>query len=53
MTDLGTAKYEIPEKRQEDEEKVSVTSYEPLGVAVAICPWNCASRPYADAAVSC
>ncbi|KAM6478063.1 Aldehyde/histidinol dehydrogenase [Trichoderma sp. SZMC 28011] len=37
------SKYELPEKRQEDEEKVSVTSYEPLGVAAAICPWNCAS----------
>ncbi|EHK23003.1 uncharacterized protein TRIVIDRAFT_180162 [Trichoderma virens Gv29-8] len=34
------SKYEIPEKRQEDDEKVSVTSYEPLGVVAAICPWN-------------
>ncbi|KAL7916735.1 Aldehyde/histidinol dehydrogenase [Trichoderma velutinum] len=34
------SKYEIPEKRQEDEEKVSVTSYEPLGIVAAICPWN-------------
>lgn len=52
MADLETAKYEIPEKRQEDEEKVSVTSYEPLGVAVAICPWNCACLSCANSAVT-
>ncbi|KAK1255590.1 hypothetical protein MKX07_007849 [Trichoderma sp. CBMAI-0711] len=34
------AKYEIPEKRQEDETKYTIVRYEPLGVVAAICPWN-------------
>ncbi|KAF2770265.1 aldehyde dehydrogenase [Teratosphaeria nubilosa] len=31
---------EIPEERIEDDDKVLVTSYTPLGVVGAICPWN-------------
>lgn len=42
--DSPTAKYEIPEKRHEDDEKHTITTYEPLGVVVAICPWNCSSH---------
>ena len=33
-------KLEIPEERVEDDEKVLVTRYTPLGVVGAICPWN-------------
>jgi len=31
---------EIPEERIEDNEKVVVTRYTPLGVVGAICPWK-------------
>lgn len=31
---------EIPEERAEDDEKVMLTRYTPLGVVGAICPWN-------------
>lgn len=31
---------DIPEEREEDDEKVMVTRYTPLGVVGAICPWN-------------
>ncbi|KXL51221.1 hypothetical protein M433DRAFT_6988 [Acidomyces richmondensis BFW] len=31
---------DIPEERIEDDEKVLVTRYTPLGVVGAICPWN-------------
>lgn len=30
----------IPEERDEDDEKVILTRYTPLGVVGAICPWN-------------
>ncbi|KAH6949222.1 Aldehyde/histidinol dehydrogenase [Fusarium avenaceum] len=33
-------KYKIPEEQIEDDAKVSIVSYEPLGVVAAICPWN-------------
>lgn len=31
---------DIPEEREEDNDKVMVTRYTPLGVVGAICPWN-------------
>jgi len=31
---------ELPEEREEDDEKVITTRYTPLGVVGAICPWN-------------
>jgi len=31
---------DIPEEREEDDEKVMLTRYTPLGVVGAICPWN-------------
>jgi len=31
---------DIPEERSEDDEKVMLTRYTPLGVVGAICPWN-------------
>jgi len=31
---------ELPEERMEDDEKVLLTRYTPLGVVGAICPWN-------------
>lgn len=31
---------ELPEERIEDDEKVMLTRYTPLGVVGAICPWN-------------
>lgn len=31
---------EIPEDKEEDEEKTLITRYQPLGVVAAICPWN-------------
>lgn len=34
-------KYKLPEQKIEDDAKVSIVSYEPLGVVAAICPWNC------------
>ncbi|WZH45853.1 Aldehyde/histidinol dehydrogenase [Fusarium acuminatum] len=34
-------KYKLPEEKIEDDAKVSIVSYEPLGVVAAICPWNC------------
>lgn len=30
----------LPEEREEDDEKVMLTRYTPLGVVGAICPWN-------------
>jgi acyl-CoA reductase-like NAD-dependent aldehyde dehydrogenase len=36
-----TGKYKLPEEKIEDDAKVSIVSYEPLGVVAAICPWNC------------
>lgn len=30
----------LPEEREEDNEKVMITRYTPLGVVGAICPWN-------------
>ncbi|KAK1084927.1 hypothetical protein LTR33_002388 [Friedmanniomyces endolithicus] len=33
-------KLDIPEEREEDDEKVMLTRYTPLGVVGAICPWN-------------
>ncbi|KAL9095863.1 MAG: hypothetical protein Q9165_001860 [Trypethelium subeluteriae] len=30
----------IPEERYEDDERVAITRYTPLGVVGAICPWN-------------
>lgn len=30
----------IPEERTEDEERVIITRYIPVGVVAAICPWN-------------
>jgi hypothetical protein len=37
----ATGKYKLPEEKIEDDAKVSIVSYEPLGVVAAICPWNC------------
>ncbi|RAH79246.1 aldehyde dehydrogenase [Aspergillus japonicus CBS 114.51] len=34
------AKYTLPETKHEDDELVAITTYEPLGVVAAICPWN-------------
>lgn len=33
-------KLELPEEREEDDDKVMTTRYTPLGVVGAICPWN-------------
>jgi delta 1-pyrroline-5-carboxylate dehydrogenase len=38
-------KYKLPEEKVEDDAKVSIVSYEPLGVVAAICPWNCMLPP--------
>lgn len=32
--------FRLPEERLEDESKVVTVRHEPLGVVVAICPWN-------------
>ena len=34
------ATLDIPEERDEDDEKIILTRYTPLGVVGAICPWN-------------
>ncbi|KAF2483757.1 aldehyde dehydrogenase domain-containing protein [Neohortaea acidophila] len=34
------AKLDLPEEREEDDEKVITTRFTPLGVVGAICPWN-------------
>jgi len=39
--DLHLGTLNIPEERFEDDEKVVMTRYKPLGVVGAICPWNC------------
>lgn len=41
MSKHNTASLKLPEERIEDDEKVVTTRYVPLGVAAAICPWNC------------
>lgn len=39
-TNAAPARYQLPETRLEDDEKVVATTYEPLGIVAAICPWN-------------